>query len=155
MKKELNIFEYIFWWMLRVAMVVVLVIQYKDDPTNIKTLLLSLNLLATFAVPLIRLLLFPKAFFGKLPFHCQTWLNLLIVFASFLSHGLDFNHDVTSWDKILHVMMGSVVLLIGNEIVEPLMKKGDKASKGFRILTATGFSFFAIVAWEIYEFIVD
>lgn len=155
MKKELNIFEYIFWWLLRIAMAVVLVIQYKDDPTDIKTLMLSLNLLATFTVPLIRLLLFPKAFFGKLPFRCQTWLNLLIVFASFLSHGLNFNHDVTSWDKILHTMAGFFLLLIGNEIAEPLMRKGDKASKGFRILTATGFSFFAIVAWEIYEFIVD
>ena len=155
MKKELSIFEYIFWWVLRIAMAVVLVIQYLDDPTDIKTLMLELNLLATFTVPLIRLLLFPKAFFGKLPFRCQTWLNLLIVFASFLSHGLDFNHDVTSWDKILHTMAGFFLLLIGNEIAEPLMRKGDKASKGFRILTATGFSFFAIVAWEIYEFIVD
>jgi uncharacterized membrane protein YjdF len=155
MKKELNIFEYIFWWVLRIAMMVALVIQYKDDPADIKTLMLELNLLATFAVPLIRLLLFPKAFFGKLPFRCQTWLNLLIVFASFLSHGLNFNHDVTSWDKVLHTMAGFFLLLIGNEIAEPLMRKGDKASNGFRILTATGFSFFAIVAWEIYEFIVD
>lgn len=155
MKKELNIFEYIFWWILRFSMVAALIYRNNEEPGSMVVLMLSLNLLATFAVPIMRLLLFPKAFFGKLPFRCQTWLNLLIVFASFLSHGFNFNHDVTSWDKILHTMAGFFLLLIGNEIAEPLMRKGDRASNGFKILTATGFSFFAIVAWEIYEFIVD
>ncbi len=155
MKKELNIFEYIFWWVLRLGMIACLIYRNNEDPGSLVVLMLSLNLLATFAVPLMRLLLFPKAFFTKLPFRCQTWLNMLIVFASFLSHGFNFNHDVTSWDKTLHVMAGFFLLLIGNEIAEPLMRKGDRASNGFRILTAIGFSFFAIVAWEVYEFIVD
>ena len=155
LKKEISIFEYIFWWLLRIAMAAALAYRYNEDSDSLVVLLLELNLLATFTVPLIRLLLFPKAFFARLPFRCQTWLNLLITFASFMSHGLNFNHDITSWDKILHTMAGFFLVLIGNEIVEPLLRKGDRASKGFRILTATGFSFFAMVAWEIYEFIVD
>lgn len=155
LKKEINVFEYIFWWLLRIGMITALIYHYKQDPGSMTVLMLTLNTLATFAVTLMRLLLFPKAFFTKLPFRCQTWLNMLIVFASFLSHGFGFNHSVTSWDKILHTMAGFFLLLIGNEIAEPLMRKGDKASNGFRILTATGFSFFGIVLWEVYEFIVD
>lgn len=155
LKSEITIYEYIFWWILRICQAGALIYHITVDPSNLDVLLLALNLLATFTVVLVRVLLFPKSFFGRLPYRCQTWLNLLIVFASFLSHGLDFNHTVQSWDKILHVMAGFFLLLIGNEIVEPLIRKTDRVSNGFRILTATGFSFFSIVAWEVYEFIVD
>lgn len=155
LKSEITIYEYIFWWILRICQAGALIYHITVDPSNLDVLLLALNLLATFTVVLVRVLLFPKSFFGRLPYRCQTWLNLLIVFASFLSHGLDFNHTVQSWDKILHVMAGFFLLLIGNEIVEPLIRKGDRVSPLFRTLTATGFSFFAMVIWEVYEFIVD
>ena len=155
LRDGITVAEYIFWWLLRFGMIGCLIYRYKEDPGSMTVLMLILNTVATFAVTLMRFLLFPKAFFGKLPYRCQTWLNLLIVFASFLSHGFGFNHSVTSWDKILHFMAGFFLLLIGNEIAEPLIRKNDRVSNSFRILTATGFSFFAIVAWEIYEFIVD
>ncbi len=156
LKKEISVFEYIFWWLLRIGQTVMLIYRYKlNGPGSVTVLIMTLNLIATFAVPLVRILLFPKRVFSKVPFRCQSWINFIIVFASFLGHGFNLSYSVTSWDKFLHVMMGSVAILIGNELITPFLRKGDKISPLLRTLNATGFSFMAIVLWEVYEFFVD
>lgn len=156
LKEGITLPEYIFWWVLRIGQTVMLVYRLKlHGPSSITVLIMTLNLIATFAVPLVRILLFPKRIFCKVPFRCQSWINFIIIFASFLSHGFNFSYHVTSYDKFLHVMMGAVAVLIGNELITPLMRKGDKASPLLRTLNASGFSFFAIVIWEVYEFFID
>ncbi len=124
-------------------------------PDDINTLLVLLNLVATFTVPLVRLLLFPKRIFTRLSFRTQTWLNLIIFFGSFLGQGLLFNHKMTSWDKVLHVISGAVILFIGNEIFSMVLKEGEAVSPLARSFAATGFSYIAIVIWEIFEFFAD
>ena len=155
LKKELTVFEYILWWALRAIQIYVLVHMIITDRENQNILLLSLNLLATFTVPLVRLLLFPKRIFTRLSFRAQTWLNIMIFFGSFLAQGLGWNHEVTSWDKFLHLLAGAVIVLIGNEISAMFIRDGDKASPLFRTYSAVGFSYIAIVMWELFEFFVD
>ena len=148
--------EYIFWWVLRIGQTVMLIYRLKlNGPGSVTVLIMTLNLIATFAVPLVRILLFPKRIFSKVPFRSQTWINFIIVFASFLGHGFNLSYSVTSWDKFLHVMMGVVAFFIGNELIAPFIRKGDRVSPLLRTLNASGFSFMAIVLWEVYEFFID
>ncbi len=155
LRYELSSVEYIMWWLLRAMQIFVLVRLILKDPANNNVLLLSLNLLATFTVPLVRLLLFPKNLFKKLTFHSQTWLNVMIFFGSFLAQGLEWNHKITSWDKILHLMAGAVIVFIGDGVVGMLLDKRDRISPAFRTYASVGFSFIAIVLWELFEFFAD
>jgi len=155
LKNELSVFEYLSWWLLRTVQIFVLARLIIKDPTNSNVLLLSLNLLATFTVPLVRLLLFPKWLFTRLSFHTQTWLNVMIFFGSFLAQGLEWNHKITSWDKVLHLMAGAVIVFIGNGIAGMFLSERDRVSPLFRTYASVGFSYIAIVAWEVFEFFAD
>ncbi len=155
LKKELSPFEYLSWWLLRAIQIFVLVRLIINDRTNQNVLLLSLNLLATFTVPLVRLLIFPKWLFTRLSFHTQSWINVMIFFGSFLAQGLEWNHKITSWDKILHVMAGAVIVFIGNGIAGMFLNERDRVSPLFRTYASVGFSYIAIVVWEVFEFFVD
>ncbi len=155
LKSELSVYEYITWWIIRILQIFVLVRLLIKDPTNNNVVLLSLNLLATFTIPLVRLLLFPKWLFKRLTFHSQTWLNIMIFFGSFLAQGLEWNHKITSWDKVLHLMAGAVVVFIGDGIAGMFLDKKDRISPLFRTYASVGFSFIAVVAWEVFEFFAD
>lgn len=155
LKNGVTLTEYILWWVLRAIQIIVLIRLIKNDPQNTNVLLLSLNLLATFTVPLARIILFPKKLLKKLPFRAQTFLDVMVFFGSFLAQGLEWNHKITSWDKVLHVMAGAVILFIGNELLEMFLRKEDKISPLLRTFAATGFSYIAITIWEVFEFFVD
>ncbi len=157
LKSSLNIAEYISWWVLRIMMTAALAVKYikAGDSFDMNVLTLALNLLATFTVPLVRLLLFPKKIVCKLPFRSQTYLNILIFFASFCGQGLDAGGEVTSWDKIMHLITGLLFVFIGNEVLVMFSRPEDKMSPLLRTFTAFGFSNAAIVIWEIFEFFVD
>ena len=137
------------------AMLYALIALLFKEPGNTNILLLSLNLLATFTVPLARILLFPKRILKKLSFRTQTFLDIMIFLGSFLGQGMEFNHKITSYDKFLHLVAGAVILLIGNELVDMFKEYDDKISPLLRTFTATGFSFVAIALWEVFEFFVD
>lgn len=147
--------EYAFWWVIRLLQTYALVSLIIRDPQNGNVLLLSLNLLATFTIPLARIILPFKSLVKKLSFRAQTWLDVMIFFGSFLAQGLEWNHEITSWDKILHFMAGFIILFIGNELTDMFMRKGDRISPLFRTFAATGFSYLAITVWEVFEFFVD
>lgn len=155
LRSELSAIEYISWWVLRVLQTFVLVRLFINDRSNTNVLLLALNLLATFTIPLVRLLLFPKKLFTRISFHAQTWLNVMIFFGSFLAQGLEWNHEITSWDKILHVIAGFVIVFIGNELASMFLDKGNSISPLFRTYSSVGFTYIAIVIWEVFEFFVD
>lgn len=155
LRNELSVPEYTVWWILRAVQIFAVIRLLLKDPTNNNVVLLSLNLLATFTVPLVRLLLFPKHIFKRLSFHCQSWLNIMIFFGSFLGQGMEWNHYVTSWDKVLHLMAGAVIVFIGDCIAGMFLNNEDKASPLFRTYASVGFSFIAIVLWEVFEFFAD
>lgn len=155
LKSEMSALEYISWWVIRGLQIFVLLRMIITDITNSNILLLSLNLLATFTVPLVRLLLFPKRIFTRLSFHSQTWLNVMIFFGSFLAQGLGWTHSVTSWDKILHLIAGAVIVFVGDGVAGMFIGENDRVSPLFRSYAATGFSYIAMVVWEVFEFLVD
>ncbi len=157
LKSSVSKIEYASWWILRVIMAIALIVKYRElgPGFSMTVLQLSLNLLATFTITLVRLILIPKKIVCKLPFRCQTYLNILIFFASFCGHGLNYIHDVMSWDKIMHLLTGLLFVFIGNELLNMFSRPDDKMSPLLQTFTAFGFSNIAIVIWEIFEFFVD
>ena len=155
-RSEIHIFEHIIWWLMRIALLIVMVNIAIDNIQDIRVLQIGGCLLATFTIPLLKLLFcWHKTLFKKLSFRCQTWLNITVFFASFFGQGLDWYHEFTSWDKIIHFITGGTVVLIGNEFVTMMMRKDDKMSPLNRTFSAIGFSFFIMVIWELIEFFFD
>lgn len=160
-KEGITDFEYAVWWLMRISMVVAFAMVFKQyvidkGEFSIRIAQIAFNLMLTFVIPFIRMLL---AWVGdlhkKLTFRCQTWLNVTIFLASFFGQGLDFYHLYTEWDKVIHFVTGGTVVLIGNEIITMTMRKNDVASPLTRTAASMGFSCFAIVIWELIEFFFD
>ncbi|MBR3975508.1 MAG: hypothetical protein IKJ88_06580 [Clostridia bacterium] len=155
LKEDLNIVEYISWWLLRFFMVGVIIYMKINDPENINIYLVTLNIVATFTIPLVRLILFPKKLICRLSYRTQTMLNILICLGSLCGQGLSFNHKISNWDKFLHLLAGAVVVFIGNELINVFLKKDDKIPVLVRSFAAAGFSYAAVVIWELVEFFAD
>ena len=155
LKTDLHIVEYISWWLLRFFMVGVIIYMKINDPENINIQLVTMNIAATFTIPLVRLILFPKKLICRLTYRTQTMLNILIALGSLCGQGLSFNHKISNWDKFLHLLAGAVVVFIGNELLKVFIRSGDKVSPLLRSFSAAGFSYAAVVIWELVEFFSD
>lgn len=155
LKTDLNIVEYIGWWLLRFFMVGVIIYMKINDPENINILLVLMNLVLTFTVPLLRIVLFPKKLICRLSFRTQTILNSIITLGSLCGQGLSFNHKISNWDKFLHLLAGAVVVFIGNEIIKIFLNDEHKVPVLLKSFAAAGFSYAAVVIWELVEFFAD
>lgn len=157
LKSDITKAEYILWWILRILMVWAIITKYRElGPGYSPTVLnLVLNLFSSFAVTLIRLILIPKRIFCKLSFRVQTYIDILVFFASFCGHGFNAIGNVREWDKLMHLLTGALFVFIGNEMVKMFQGPGDRISPALRAFTAFGFSNVAIVFWEMFEFFVD
>lgn len=155
LKNDVTLPEYILWWVLRILQAGVLIRLIINDPSNGNILLLSVNLAATFLFTLLRVLFAPIKIVKKLSFRGQSWLNVMIFFGSFLAQGLNWNHEISSWDKVLHLLAGGFIVFVGNEFINVFIRDSDRISPLFRTFTAVGFSYMAIAIWEVFEFFVD
>lgn len=155
LKKDVTLPEYILWWVLRLLQAGALIHLIRTNPTDGNVLLLSVNLAGTFLFPLLRILFAPIKIVKKLSFRGQSWLNVMIFFGSFLAQGLRWNHEISSWDKVLHLLAGGFIVFVGNEFINIFVREGDRISPPFRTFTAVGFSYMAIAIWEVFEFFVD
>lgn len=157
LKNSVSKIEYASWWVLRVLMVWAIITKYRElGPAYSPTVLnLVLNLFSSFAITLIRLILVPKRIICKLPFRVQTYINVLVFFASFCGHGINTMAKVPEWDKLMHLLTGALFVFVGNELIKMFMRPDDRISPPVRAFTAFGFSNVAIVFWEMFEFFVD
>lgn len=156
LKNGLNKWEYLLWWAIRIAVIVMMCRRgYDGSLDDTQIFLMSMNLLASFTVPLVRLILIPKRIFTKVPFRCQTYLNIMVFASAFIGQGFRLNWSDSSWDKFLHVLSGALVVFIGFELVKGFTKGSYKIPDSIITFTSVGFSFIGIVLWEIFEFFAD
>lgn len=151
----ITVFEFVLWWMMRIALVTVLISIYKEKPDSIRVVQIAGCTLATFTVPLVKKIFFFVKPFQKITHRTQTWINITAFLTSFFGQGLDWYHEIPTWDKYMHLFSGGLVLLIGNELVNAFTRKGDRISPFNRMMASSGFSYFVIVIWELYEFTMD
>lgn len=154
MRKELPIYEYVMWWLLRIAMLVTAVVFEVRGEAVYQRNLILLNTLASFTIPILRFISPEKLFTSKISFRTQTYIDVFILAGSFLGHGLKFLGEVPEYDKLMHVAAGGIVVFIGAEIIKTF-KGYDKLTPGIKTFSGVGFSFIIIVAWELMEFFAD
>ncbi len=154
MKNELHIAEYIAWWLLRACMAATAIIFVIKGEAPYQRNLILINLLATFAIPLLRFVSPEKLFTSKITFRTQSYVDIFVLLGSFLGHGLKFLGEVPEYDKIMHVIAGGVVVFIGAEVLKAF-KGSENTTPGIKTFCGTGFSFIFIVLWELMEFFAD
>ena len=154
LRKNLHPAEYFSWWALRLAMMVVFIVFTVKQEFLYERNLVLLNLLLTFAIPLLRFISPQRLFISRVSYHIQTHVNVFIFMGSFLGHGFDLFHRVAEWDKVMHVISGGFVVFIGAELLKAF-RDHEKVSAAIKTTAATGFSFIVMVIWELVEFFAD
>ena len=154
LQKNLHPAEYLSWWVLRLAMVIVFIVFTVMQEYLYERNLVLLNLALTFVIPLLRFISPKKLFTSKVSFHIQTHVNVFIFMGSFLGHGFDLFHRVDEWDKIMHIISGGFVVFIGAELLKSF-NGHEKVNAAIKTFVGTGFSFIVMVMWELVEFFAD
>ncbi len=154
LRKNLHPAEYLSWWILRFAMIIVFIVFTVKQEFLYERNLVLLNFALTFVIPLLRFISPKKLFTSKVSLHIQTHVNVFIFMGSFLGHGFDLFHRVAEWDKILHIISGGFVVFIGAELLKSF-KGHEKVNAAIKTFVGTGFSFIVMVMWELIEFFSD
>ena len=153
LKSEVNIIEYVFWWISRITMIYACFIMPGKVPPALY-LAIVLNTLATFAVPVFSAIFPQKLLFGRLSFRTQTYIDLFVLFGCFFNNCVDTYSVIEFYDKWLHFFTGFGCVFLGIELLKALFPK-ERFSRNASLFSASGFSFAIIVIWEIFEFLSD
>lgn len=147
--------EIIFWWILRVLMIVALIdsLFFKKNPEQVAQTCASFVPMFLWEV----FMMFPeKRWMRHIPSYVQNFLASGLFIGSFGGAYLNFYYSVPAYDLIMHAIGGVACTMAGYEILTAMQKR-DKVtcSVPIIILGAFGFSFFAGTGWELFEFSFD
>lgn len=154
LKGGVSLPEYITWWLVRLAMIGAIIYHSLKGEDGFVIVMMEMNLLATFSIPLAHLLFPRRLLLGSAPFRVQSCINIFVFAGSFLGHGLGFNWKVYNYDKILHVVSGFICVFIAALLIDAI-RDGRSSGALFKTLASSGFSFLVMVAWEVFEFFSD
>ena len=154
LKNGISAAEYVWWWCLRIGMIGMIIYNIPREREAMVILLMCVNLLMTFVIPIFRFVFFKKIFLGNLPYRIQSFIDVFIFAGSFLGHGLDYNGTVANYDKYMHFISGALAVFIGCLIIQSI-KGGRELAPSIKTLGAGGFSCAVIIIWELFEFISD
>ena len=154
LKSQIHPIEYLVWWSLRLVMAYVVIKRYVTQGYDTVVLQLTVNLIATFIIPLARVLFFGKLFFGNIHYRVQSYIDILIFAGSLLGQGFSFVGEVEEYDKFMHLVSGGVAVFIAFRLIEGT-RGGRKLSKYSKAAASAGFSCTVMAAWELFEFFAD
>ncbi len=149
--------ELVYWWILRIAMVVGIVYRLveADSLGMYQPLQMSANLIGMFAFEICQL--FPEKSFPRyLPAYFQNITIIGFFLASFGGAFLNFYYIIPAYDKILHLFGCMEAVFISYELI-CAMQLRDKMVCPPRIATlaAFGVAFVFAAGWELFEFSFD
>lgn len=147
---------YIFWWIIRLAMVGLFIKSLFDEPFKpVISVEILMNLGIMFVWELCMLM--PKwTVFQYIQPLMQTAIIVVDFVAVITAYLFNFYYEVRLWDSFLHFSCGVGMVLLGYEFTCALIKKEKKtASLAMIILASVGFSFMCSTMWEIFEFTGD
>lgn len=154
-RKSISLTEYLFWWLVRICLLFGLYLHYRETHEwDIRCLLFAVNCLATFIIPIVRVLFFAKLFFGNIPYRTQSLITFIIFFGAFLYHTLDFNIEPYQYDKFMHLLSGAFGVPIGYLLILAT-RRGKNLSAGVMTLASAGFYSIVMLLWEVFEFLSD
>lgn len=147
---------YIFWWIIRLAMVGLFIKSLFDEPFKpVISVEILMNLGVMFVWELCMLM--PKwTVFQYIQPLMQTAIIIVDFTAVITAYLFNFYYEVRLWDSFLHFGCGFGLVFLGYEFTCALIKKEKKtASLPMIVLASAGFSFMCATMWEIFEFSGD
>ena len=147
---------YIFWWIIRLAMVGLFIKSLFDEPFKpVISVEILMNLSIMFVWELCMLM--PKwTVFQYIQPLMQTAIIVVDFIAVITAYLFNFYYEVRLWDSFLHFSCGIGMVFLGYEFACALIKKEKKtAAQSMILLASVGFSFMCSTLWEIFEFSGD
>lgn len=147
---------YIFWWIIRLAMVGLFIKSLFDEPFKpVISVEILMNLGTMFVWELCMLM--PKwTVFQYIQPLMQTAIIVVDFIAVITAYLFNFYYEVRLWDSFLHFGCGVGMVFLGYEFTCALIKKEKKtAARSMIMLASVGFSFMCSTLWEIFEFSGD
>ncbi len=147
---------YIFWWIIRGAMIALAIYSFIVEPAgSIYPLEILMNLAVMFIWE-VAMASPPRNVFRHIPPVLQTLIAVGDFVAVCAGYLFNFYYEVRLWDSAMHFMCGILAVYFGYEIICALFKLEKRtASLALMILASTGFCFMVTTFWEIFEFSCD
>ncbi|MCM1365520.1 MAG: hypothetical protein NC122_09730 [Faecalibacterium sp.] len=150
LKKETTVIDIIFWWVVRVLLAYALI----RNLNTADTLLYALNLLACFAISLLKLITPKKSFINRLDYRIQTILILTEFLGYYVGKYLNIYQYIPKFDLWLHFVSGPTVMIIGYYLFKAVLN-GRSCPASIMTLCSAGFSGSVVGLWEVMEFFGD
>ena len=155
-RTQISLPEYLFWWIVRIFLLMYIIKQFGEEHKWIDYLLPVLIGLGTVGVLLIRMIFPKKSMFSRISFHLQTYVSLLCLTGSIGNYfGLYSTNGTLHYDWMLHVVSGLPITMIGYYLLVAMNNDKTKLTPEISACGGMGFSFIVIIAWEIMEFCGD
>lgn len=155
LKKEINIFEYIFWWLCRIVMICVVISTFISENSGHFDLQMRANLIFLFILPTLHLLPRKYFFLARLNYRVQTIVCFMVVATSYAGNYLDWYGKIWFYDTFIHFVAGVICVPVGYYIMLAMSPKGETHSPFALTVGSFGLSCFASLLWECYEFVFD
>lgn len=149
--KDCSVADLLLWWCTRAVMLYAFIVMEN----RAEAILLSANLVATFAITLVHIVFPEGTFFSRVNYRAQSLITVIVFLGSYCGNYVWLYNIVPRFDLFLHLISGVLCVMGGYYIALTLVKPDSK--KNVLVITAFSllFSFFLMPAWEISEFIGD
>ncbi|MGN0448160.1 MAG: hypothetical protein ACI4GC_06395 [Acutalibacteraceae bacterium] len=148
---QCSIFDFIFWWGTRALMLYAFFVMEVRADAN----LLFANLIGTFAITLLHIIMPSDSFFAKINYRVQTVLVTLIFLGSYAGNYVFVYGILGRYDLFLHFISGILCVIAGYYVAITLVEVENKKDIFLISLMAFCFSCMIMPAWEATEFIGD
>lgn len=151
LEKDCSVWDVLFWWCTRAVMLYAFIVMEN----RAEAILLSANLVATFAITLVHIVFPEGTFFFRVSYRTQSLITVIVFLGSYCGNYVWLYNIVPRFDLFLHLISGVLCTLGGYYIALTLVKPDSKRKIWLITVFACAFSFFIMPAWEISEFVGD
>ena len=153
-REEVTWLEMAFWCVGWAMLIYALVVSTKKGLPAQTILVIKAQSAATVLIPVFHL--FPgKTFLNRISNRAQTWVMILVLAASFIGKFLNIYTLIPWYDFYLHAFGCFVCVYAGYEVARSIKRSREPLPPVIGAICGFGLSFFAAVAWEIFEFVCD
>lgn len=150
-RRDCDIWDILLWWCTRTVMIYAFIVMENRAEAN----LLLANLIGTFAITLVHLVLPKNSALAQVSYKAQSLITIIVFLGSWCGNFVGVYYITPRFDLFLHLVSGYLCVMGGYYVALTLMKPENKKQVMLISLFAFCFSFFIIPFWEVSEFIGD
>lgn len=150
MVRDCNTGDFILWWSVRTLMIYAAFNMVKAE-----AILLSVNLLGTFAVTLIHLVAPSDSALGRLSYKVQSLVTLMVFFGSYCGNYIFIYGILPRYDLFLHFISGAISLSAGYYLSKVFFEITDRKKAVLSAVFSLSVAGMIMPVHEVVEFLGD